>query len=198
MPDGRRSHGCGPGHAAVVCTGCCGVWRVKLLDWANDLRSAVGLEPHEDFRVTERRRDPAAQGAGHPASQEFVRQWRLWHHRNAPCGRLAGLPSAQGAAFPRRGSPLGAKPFDRAGISAAAATRHARYELRLSGRAEEAQAKAIFKGRPLKTGSSRPSRSGRAGKARTRRERRCPNTSGNLGRSAARCRCCKAATSRAG
>src|SRR4051812_2390151 len=100
MPDGRRSHGCGPGHAAVVCTGCCGVWRVKLLDWANDLRSAIGLDPHEDFRVTERRREPRQETTGRKIVIRQRKALGILHLKNLSgnggCG-ITAMPLAVGS-----------------------------------------------------------------------------------------------------
>jgi len=88
------------GHVGSRVYGCCGVWPVKLLDWANDLRSAIGLEPQEDFRATERRREPRQETTGRKIVVRQRKALGILHLKNLSsnggCG-ITAMPLAVGS-----------------------------------------------------------------------------------------------------
>jgi hypothetical protein len=74
--------------------------RVKLLDWAHDLRSAVGLEPEEGPIAVERRREPRRDVLGHKVIVRQRKALGILHLKNLSskggCG-LTDMPLAVGS-----------------------------------------------------------------------------------------------------
>jgi hypothetical protein len=77
-----------------------GVWRVKLLDWANDIRSAVGLGPNEAARALERRREARLAVSGKKVILRQRKALGIMHLKNVSskggCG-LTDMPLAVGS-----------------------------------------------------------------------------------------------------
>jgi hypothetical protein len=73
---------------------------VKLLDWANDIRSAVGLGPDEASRAVERRREPRRDVCGHKIIVRQRKALGIMHLKNLSskggCG-LTDMPLAVGS-----------------------------------------------------------------------------------------------------
>lgn len=73
---------------------------MKLLDWANDLRSAVGLGPDEEVCVVERRREPRRDVSGHKVIVRQRKALGIMHLKNLSsnggCG-LTDMPLAVGS-----------------------------------------------------------------------------------------------------
>jgi hypothetical protein len=73
---------------------------VKLLDWANDIRSAVGLGPHEAPRGVERRREPRRDVCGHKVIVRHRKAFGIMHLKNLSskggCG-FTDMPLAVGS-----------------------------------------------------------------------------------------------------
>ena len=76
-----------------------GVWRVKLLDWANDIRSAVGLAPDESPAV-ERRKEPRLEISGRKILVRQRKALGILHLKNLSsrggCG-ITDMPLAVGS-----------------------------------------------------------------------------------------------------
>jgi hypothetical protein len=73
---------------------------VKLLDWANDIRSAVGLGPDDASRAVERRREPRRGVSGHKVIVRQRKALGIMHLKNLSskggCG-LTDMPLAVGS-----------------------------------------------------------------------------------------------------
>jgi hypothetical protein len=73
---------------------------VKLLDWANDIRSAVGLAPNEASRAVERRREARSNVSGHKIILRQRKALGIVHLKNLSskggCG-LTDMPLAVGS-----------------------------------------------------------------------------------------------------
>jgi hypothetical protein len=73
---------------------------VKLLDWANDLRSAVGLGPDDPSRTVERRREARRDVSGHKVIVRQRKALGIMHLKNLSskggCG-LTDMPLAVGS-----------------------------------------------------------------------------------------------------
>jgi hypothetical protein len=73
---------------------------VKLLDWANDIRSAVGLGPNETPRGVERRREARRDVSGHKVIVRQRKALGIMHLKNLSskggCG-LTDMPLAVGS-----------------------------------------------------------------------------------------------------
>jgi hypothetical protein len=100
MGRGRRSSVCGPRSGCSPRIQACGVWRVKLLDWANDIRSAVGLDSNQDSGIVERRREPRRDVLGHKVIVRQRKALGIMHLKNLSskggCG-LTDMPLAVGS-----------------------------------------------------------------------------------------------------
>lgn len=77
-----------------------GARRVKLLDWANDIRSAVGFGPDEDAREAERRRESRHAISGHKIILRQRKALGILHLKNVSgkggCG-ITDMPLAVGS-----------------------------------------------------------------------------------------------------
>jgi hypothetical protein len=73
---------------------------VKLLDWANEIRSAVGLGPDDDFRAVERRREPRKEISGRKIVVRQRKALGILHLKNLSsnggCG-ITAMPLAVGS-----------------------------------------------------------------------------------------------------
>ena len=73
---------------------------MKLLNWAHDLRSAVGLEPDEEANAVERRREPRRDVLGHKVIVRQRKALGILHLKNLSskggCG-LTDMPLAVGS-----------------------------------------------------------------------------------------------------
>jgi hypothetical protein len=73
---------------------------VKLLDWANDIRSAVGLGPDNASRTVERRREARRDVSGHKIILRQRKALGIMHLKNLSskggCG-LTDMPLAVGS-----------------------------------------------------------------------------------------------------
>jgi hypothetical protein len=73
---------------------------VKLLDWANDIRAAVGLGPNEDSRAGERRREARRDVSGHKVIVRQRKALGIMHLKNLSsrggCG-FTDMPLAVGS-----------------------------------------------------------------------------------------------------
>jgi hypothetical protein len=73
---------------------------VKLLDWANEIRSAVGLEPNEPSRAVERRRETRREVTGRKVLVRQRKAVGIMHLRNVSskgsCG-ITDMPLAVGS-----------------------------------------------------------------------------------------------------
>ena len=73
---------------------------VKLLDWANDVRSAVGLGPDDASRAVERRREARREISGHKVIVRQRKALGIMHLKNLSskggCG-LTDMPLAVGS-----------------------------------------------------------------------------------------------------
>jgi hypothetical protein len=73
---------------------------VKLLDWANDLRSAVGLGADQDTDIVERRREPRREVVGRKVIVRQRKALGIMHLKNLStrggCG-LTDMPLAVGS-----------------------------------------------------------------------------------------------------
>jgi hypothetical protein len=73
---------------------------VKLLDWANDIRSAVGLGADQDMEVVERRREPRRDVVGRKVIVRQRKALGIMHLKNLStkggCG-LTDMPLAVGS-----------------------------------------------------------------------------------------------------
>jgi hypothetical protein len=73
---------------------------VKLLDWANEIRSAVGLEPNEPSRAVERRREIRREVTGRKVLVRQRKAVGIMHLRNVSskgsCG-ITDMPLAVGS-----------------------------------------------------------------------------------------------------
>jgi hypothetical protein len=73
---------------------------VKLLDWANDIRSAVGLGPDDASRAEERRRETRRDVSGHKIILRQRKALGIMHLKNLSskggCG-LTDMPLAVGS-----------------------------------------------------------------------------------------------------
>lgn len=73
---------------------------MKLLDWANDIRSAVGLGPNEDSHAAERRREPRRNVSGRKVIVRQRKALGIMHLKNLSskggCG-LTDMPLAVGS-----------------------------------------------------------------------------------------------------
>ena len=100
MGDGRRSPVLASGPSCEPREQAYGVWRVKLLDWANDIRSAVGLGPNEDSRAVELRREARRAVSGHKVIVRQRKALGIIHLKNLSskggCG-LTDMPLAVGS-----------------------------------------------------------------------------------------------------
>ena len=72
---------------------------MKLLDWANDIRSAVGLGPDDASRAVDRRREPRREVSGHKVILRQRKALGIMHLKNLSskggCG-LTDMPLAVG------------------------------------------------------------------------------------------------------
>jgi len=73
---------------------------VKLMDWASDIRSAVGLGPDEESRAVERRSEPRRVISGHKVILRQRKALGILHLKNLSvkggCG-LTDMPLAVGS-----------------------------------------------------------------------------------------------------
>ena len=73
---------------------------MKLLDLVNDMRSAVGLGPEEDFRAVDRRREPRTEISGRKAVVRQRKALGILHLKNLSnsggCG-ITAMPLAVGS-----------------------------------------------------------------------------------------------------
>ena len=73
---------------------------MKLLDWTNDIRSAVGLGPDHNFPATERRREPRKEITGRKIVVRQRRALGILHLKNLSsnggCG-ITAMPLAVGS-----------------------------------------------------------------------------------------------------
>jgi len=73
---------------------------LKLLDWANDIRTAVGLGPDDDARAAERRRESRHQISGHKIIVRQRKALGILHLKNLSskggCG-ITDMPLAIGS-----------------------------------------------------------------------------------------------------
>jgi hypothetical protein len=73
---------------------------VKLLDWANDIRSAIGLAPNQASRAIERRREARRDVSGHKIIVRQRKAFGILHLKNLSskggCG-ITEMPLAVGS-----------------------------------------------------------------------------------------------------
>ena len=73
---------------------------MKLLDWANDIRSAVGLGPDQESNIVERRREPRRNVTGRKVIVRQRKALGIMHLKNLSskggCG-LTDMPLAVGS-----------------------------------------------------------------------------------------------------